>query len=57
MFHDRTVDLGKKETELSLDNFPSPKELWQKYKKYKGLEEEEVEQVYTQIYKKYSDGK
>lgn len=57
LFHDRTVDLGKKETELSLDNFPSPKELWEKYKKYKGLEEEEVEQVYTQSYHKDADGK
>lgn len=57
LFHDRTVDLGKKETELSLDNFPSPKELWEKYKKYKGLEDNRVEQVYTQSYHKDTDGK
>ena len=37
LFHDRTVDLGKKETELSLDNFPSPKELWENIKNIKVL--------------------
>ncbi|MDE7170178.1 MAG: DEAD/DEAH box helicase family protein, partial [Mucispirillum sp.] len=57
LFHDRTVDLGKKETELSLDNFPSPKELWDKYKKYKGIEADEVEKIYTQSYHKDTDGK
>lgn len=57
LFHDRTVDLGKKETELSLDNFPSPKELWDKYKKYKGIEADEVEKIYTQSYYKDADGK
>lgn len=27
-FHDRTVSTGKIETELALDAFPSPEELW-----------------------------
>ena len=57
LFHDITVDLGKKETELSLDNFPSPKELWEKYKKFKGIEEPEVEEVFTQSYHKDASGK
>lgn len=57
LFHDRTVDLGKKETELSLDNFPSPKELWGKYKKFKNIEEPEVEEIYTQSYHKDTNGK
>ena len=57
LFHNRAINLGKKETELSLNNFPSPKELWDKYKQYRGLEEQEVEQVYTQSYHKDTDGK
>ena len=57
LFHDRTVDLGKKETELTLDQFPSPKTLWEKYKKFKGIEEPEVEEVFTQSYHKDVSGK
>ena len=52
LFHDRTVGLGKKETELTLDQFPSPKTLWEKYKKFKDIEEPEVEEVFTQSYHK-----
>ena len=47
LFHDKTVDLGKKETELSLEQFPSPQTLWEKYKKFKNIEEPEVEEVFT----------
>ena len=50
IFHDRTVNLGKKEIELPLDKFPSPQELWEKYKKYKQLEDIETEKIYTQAY-------
>ncbi|WP_196888875.1 EcoAI/FtnUII family type I restriction enzme subunit R [Aureivirga sp. CE67] len=49
-FHDKTATDGQIEKELSLDEFPSPQELWQKYKKYKGIETEEQEQVVTQDY-------
>lgn len=52
LFHDRTVDLGKKEIELPLNKFPSPQELWEKYKKYKQLEDIETEKIYTQAYHK-----
>ena len=52
LFHDRTVDLGKKEIELPLNKFPSPQELWEKYKKYKQLEDTETEKIYTQAYHK-----
>ena len=52
IFHDKTVDLGKKEIELPLDKFPSPQELWEKYKKYKQLEDAETEKIYTQAYHK-----
>ena len=57
LFHDRTVSLGKKETELTLDQFPSPKTLWDKYKEFKGIEEPEVEEVFTQSYHKDASGK
>ena len=35
------------EQELDMDNFPSPDELWQKYKKYKGIETPEAEKIAT----------
>jgi len=31
LFHDRTVKSGPVETELTLDQFPSPEQLWQRY--------------------------
>ena len=52
LFHDRTVDLGKKEIELPLDKFPTPQELWEKFKKFKQIEDTETEKVYTQNYHK-----
>ena len=58
LFHDRTVDLGKKEIELPLDKFPTPQELWEKFKKFKQIEDTETEKVYTQNYHKdVSDNK
>ena len=33
------------EQELSLDNFPSPDQLWQKYKKYKQIDTPEAEEI------------
>lgn len=53
-FHDKTATDGKIEKELSLDEFPSPQELWEKYKKYRGIETEEVEKIAKQDY--YQDG-
>jgi len=37
LFHDRTATDENIETELSMDAFPSPEQLWEKYKKYKGI--------------------
>jgi len=54
LFHDRTADDNQIETELSLENFPSPDHLWQKYKKYKGIETHEAEKIASQDY--YFDG-
>jgi len=48
--HDRTRSEGTLEKELSLDAFPSPAELWRRYKKYKGIETPEQEQVAAQDY-------
>lgn len=49
-FHDKSVTNGLIETELSNDEFPSPEQLWEKYKKYKGIEEKEVESVISTDY-------
>ncbi|MEN9446196.1 MAG: hypothetical protein RL728_708 [Bacteroidota bacterium] len=50
LFHDRTARDGEIETEISLDDFPSPDQLWQKYKKYKGIETTEAERIVSQNY-------
>ncbi len=49
-FHDKTVTSGDIETEISNDEFPSPEQLWEKYKKYKGIEDKEVENVVSTDY-------
>lgn len=49
-FHDKTATDGQIEKELSLDEFPSPGTLWEKYKQYKGIENNEVEEVASQEY-------
>lgn len=54
VFHDRTATDGNIETELDIDSFPTPEELWQKYKQYKGIETPEAEKVVAQDY--YFDG-
>lgn len=54
LFHDRTASDGNIETELSLDDFPSPEMLWEKYKKYKGIVTEEAAKIVSQEY--YFDG-
>lgn len=41
------------ETELSMDEFPSPETLWERYKSYRGIEDEE-EALITQPY--FDDG-
>ena len=49
-FHDKTATNGQLETKLSLDEFPSPAQLWEKYKKYKGIESKEVEKIVATDY-------
>lgn len=53
VFHDKTVTSGEIERQLSLDEFPSPEELWEKYKVFKGISDEAAP-VVAQDY--FSDG-
>jgi type I restriction enzyme R subunit len=53
LFHDKTVKSGPIETGISLGDFPSPEQLWEKYKDCKGITDE-VESVVAQDY--FSDG-
>lgn len=53
LFHDRTGLGGQTETVLGLDDFPSPETLWERYCRYKGIDQAArpvVEQPY------YDDG-
>jgi type I restriction enzyme R subunit len=47
--HDRTKKEGILERELKLEEFPSPEELWNRYKAYKGLTKDQ-ENVVTHNY-------
>lgn len=47
--HDRTQTGGIIERELTLQQFPTQEELWDRYKKSKGISDEE-EKVITQNY-------
>lgn len=50
LFHDKTSLNEDIEKELSLDEFPSPEELWRKYKQYKNIETEVAEKIVSQDY-------
>jgi type I restriction enzyme R subunit len=53
VFHDRTGNANVIEQSLSMDEFPSPEELWRRYCDWKGITPEQVP-VVTQDY--FSDG-
>jgi len=53
VFHDRTGAGVEKETTLTLDDFPSPEDLWARYRAWKGLTSE-VEAIVLQDY--FDDG-
>jgi len=53
VFHDRTGMSAEQEADLALDAFPSPAELWERYRAWKGLDAEE-EAIVLQDY--YDDG-
>ena len=50
IMHDRTAKDGKIEKQLSNEEFPSPEELWNIYKTYKGISEPSVEKIAQQEY-------
>jgi type I restriction enzyme R subunit len=54
LFHDRTATDTTIETELTIDEFPSPEALWSKYKQYKGIITPNGEKIALQKY--FSDG-
>lgn len=54
LFHDKTATDGNIETELALEDFPTPQQLWEKYKRFKGIDSAATEKVVTQDY--YFDG-
>jgi type I restriction enzyme R subunit len=56
VFHDRTGTSAEKEATLSLDAFPSPKDLWSKYCAWKGLTPDE-EAIVLQDYFEDGSGK
>ena len=50
LFHDRTRTGAQTETELSLDQFPSPDELWQRYCQWKGLDDQAQKRIEAPYY-------
>ena len=46
--HDKTLSNGVVERKISLNNFPTPGELWERYKKYKKIETQEEEKIISQ---------
>lgn len=50
IFHDKTNVNGALETEISLDQFPTPQALWEKYLKFKGIETPEAVEIVEQEY-------
>ncbi len=57
VFHNKTVSDGAVETELTLKQFPSPKELWERYLEYKGLKESQPRKLIEQDYHFDESGK
>jgi type I restriction enzyme, R subunit len=53
VFHDRTGTSATKESNLALDAFPSPADLWARYRAWKGLTPE-AEEIVLQDY--FDDG-
>ena len=56
VFHDRTGIGAQKEVNLTLDQFPTPADLWQTYRVWKGLTPEQ-EQIVLQDYFDDASGK
>lgn len=50
LFHDRTAKDGNIEVEIGLDDFPTPEQIWEKYKQYKGISTNQAEIIASQEY-------
>ncbi len=50
LFHDRTANDGNIETELNNNEFPTPEQLWEKYKQFKGITTPKAEKLASQDY-------
>ena len=50
LFHDRTARGENIESELSLEHFPTPEQLWEKYKIYKGITTASADKIASQDY-------
>lgn len=50
IFHDKTNKSGQLEKEISLDEFPSPKELWDKYLKHNNIETPQAQDIVEKDY-------
>ena len=50
LFHDATGASAKIEQALGLDEFPSPEDLWQRYRQWKGLDDDKSEIVSQDYY-------
>lgn len=57
LFYDKTSNNESLETEIALDEFPSPEELWNKYKNFKGFSTPEVNKIVEQDYYYDSSGR
>lgn len=55
--HDKTISSGQLERQIPLHAFPSPDELWKRYKIANQIDTLEKEQILTQDYYEYADGK
>lgn len=56
LFHDKTRSQGQLETEIRLDEFPSPQELWERYTQFKQLQTHQLPLI-TQPYHDDGSGK
>ncbi|QSE96550.1 EcoAI/FtnUII family type I restriction enzme subunit R [Fulvivirga lutea] len=50
VFHDKTGTGNKLEEEISLDSFPSPADLWQRYLTFKGIDDPYAQEIVEQEY-------
>lgn len=57
IFHDKTQGTGEIEKELTLEEFPAPEALWNRYCQYKGLETVEEQNIVNQDYHFDESGK